>query len=271
MTGEDLRKTAFSPTRAFSKGYDVAEVHAFVESAAVLVDQLHERYAAQIERLRNTIARASDQSEQGRSIRILTAADQTARSVVLQAEEHAKQLESEAAAAHADSSQKSKALLREAVEYSEMAIAKADERAAVIMKEADDRAKAMRQEAEARLLELHEAANRAQTELISETSALLTLRESARLQMQGFLADLLATVSSAQDPAGVDASGDMHVSTLVNQPSVPELKPSGRGITRELLATRPRQSKTASWRSRRPARVAGQSDKRFLPVQRSGH
>jgi len=200
VTGNDLQNVAFAPSKGFGRGFDHADVEAFVARCANLVDrlrsQLRDRDNAilglqvQVDTLQERIDRDSRSKEVADAISVLTMAQQTADKTVAQADGYSAKVMSEARDLYEDARRNAATLEQET-----------EAKARHVYEVALGRAEALEQETTDKLAQLTLSAVTAQKELDAQTAYLRTLRDSSRAQIEAFLEGLLDHVTEAYGQA----------------------------------------------------------------------
>jgi DivIVA domain-containing protein len=154
----------FQETKGFGRGYDEAEVDAFIARCAIEIQRLNNQIEELEAQTKQMDARPpADERIVLQSVSILTTAQQTADKTVKTADEYSARVMSEARATYEDARRKSTAMLDDA-----------HQRASEAIDQANDR---------------HE-------EIERQTVYLRALRDSTKVQVETFLSGLLDHVTS---------------------------------------------------------------------------
>jgi DivIVA domain-containing protein len=199
LTLSDLQTVRFPESKGFGRGYDEAEVDAFVARCGSEIQRLTKR-VEELEAQASAMTKAPpDEYIAMQSATILSAAQQTAEATVKNADEYSTRVTAEARTMYDDARRKSAAMLDDAHRLATEAIDQATER--------------------------HE-------EIERQTVYLRALRDSTQVQVQTFLSGLLDHVTNEYGraiPAAAEAALQLDVTPArlspIERPQYPAVEP----------------------------------------------
>lgn len=189
LAPSDVTSMRFPETKGFGRGYDEAEVDAFIARCAIEIQRLNIQIEELEAQTKEMIPRPpTDERIVLQSVSILTTAQQTADKTVKTADEYSARVMSEARAIYDDARRKSTAMLDDAHRLASKAIDQANDR--------------------------HE-------EIERQTVYLRALRDSTKVQVETFLSGLLDHVTNEYGraiPAAAEAAQRVDVSRAELRP-----------------------------------------------------